>query len=293
MRRALRGAKVQHVIGVARGLSAAKAMGLHGHLHLGGGPSPQACAERWASTTPPSSSPRSAGSFRHRTRPSVTAEAAVLFTSGRHGAGEGRRLPPRAARGAARRSFARRSASSRTIDSWPPSLPSPFSARPSESPPRFPTWTSPSPGTLTARALADAISSHRRLAGLRGARCSAQRAAHVGQARRRTAPTLRAGATPAVGRCPRSSRDAAGGVRGARRLRSTHSVRHDRGAYRSPTSPSTSSRPPGEATASWSVAPVPGAQVVDQPARRARERRPARSPTPLTSAARSACVDRT
>lgn len=155
LRRALRGANVQHVIGVARGLSAAKGMGLHGTYISVGGFAPglrralgvdytvvelaQIGRQLPTSTTPP-----------------VTAEAAVLFTSGATGPAKGvvyRHAQLEAQRDIVRATFGIRP-DDRLVAAFAPfALFGPALGIASA----VPDMDVTKPGTLTSRALANAI----------------------------------------------------------------------------------------------------------------------------------------
>ncbi|MCZ3387042.1 MAG: alpha/beta fold hydrolase [Actinomycetia bacterium] len=155
LRRALRGADVQHVIGIARGLSAAKAMGLQGTYISVGGFAPglrralgvdytvvelaQIGRQLPTSSTPP-----------------VTAEAAVLFTSGATGPAKGvvyRHAQLEAQRDIVRDTFGIR-ADDRLVAAFAPfALFGPALGIASV----VPNMDVTKPGTLTSRALADAV----------------------------------------------------------------------------------------------------------------------------------------
>ncbi len=155
LRRALRGADAQHVIGVARGLSAAKGMGLTGTYISVGGFAPglrralgvdytlaelvQIGKQLPTSTTPP-----------------VTAEAAVLFTSGATGPAKGvvyRHAQLEAQRDLVRDTFGIE-ADDRLVAAFAPfALYGPALGIASV----VPAMDVTKPGTLTARTLADAV----------------------------------------------------------------------------------------------------------------------------------------
>lgn len=155
LRRALRGANVEHVIGVARGLSAAKGMGLRGTYISVGGFAPglrralgvdytvvelaQIGRQLPTSSTPP-----------------VTAEAAVLFTSGATGPAKGvvyRHAQLEAQRDIVRETFGVRSGDRLVAAFAPFALFGPALGIASA----VPDMDVTKPATLTSRALADAV----------------------------------------------------------------------------------------------------------------------------------------
>ena len=155
MRRALRGANVQHVIGSARGLSAAKGMGLKGTFVSIGGFAPgmrRALGVDYTAVEvlqigrqvqPPSAPP-------------VTAEAAVLFTSGATGPAKGvvyRHAQLEAQRDLIRDTFGVEDTDRLVAAFAPFALFGPALGIASV----VPDMDVTKPGTLTARALADAI----------------------------------------------------------------------------------------------------------------------------------------
>ncbi|HEX5018398.1 MAG TPA: alpha/beta fold hydrolase [Actinomycetes bacterium] len=155
MRRALRGANVQHVIGTARGLSAAKAMGLKGTYISVGGFAPAVRRALGVDYTAVELT-KIGRQVAPPPLPPVTAEAAVLFTSGATGPAKGvvyRHGQLEAQRDLVRETF-HVTASDRLVAAFAPfALFGPALGVTSA----VPNMDVTQPGTLTARALADAI----------------------------------------------------------------------------------------------------------------------------------------
>ena len=155
LRRALRGAGVQHVIGVARGLSAAKGMGLPGTFISVGGFAPGVRRALGVDYTVVELA-QIGRQLPTSSRPPVTAEAAVLFTSGATGPAKGvvyRHAQLEAQRDLVRDTFGIRP-DDRLVAAFAPfALFGPALGIASV----VPDMDVTKPGTLTARALADAV----------------------------------------------------------------------------------------------------------------------------------------
>lgn len=155
LRRALRGADVQHVIGVARGLSAAKGMGLPGTFISVGGFAPGLRRALGVDYTVVELA-QIGRQLPTSATPSVTAEAAVLFTSGATGPAKGvvyRHAQLEAQRDLVRETFGIRT-DDRLVAAFAPfALFGPALGIASA----VPDMDVTKPGTLTARALADAV----------------------------------------------------------------------------------------------------------------------------------------
>jgi acyl-coenzyme A synthetase/AMP-(fatty) acid ligase/pimeloyl-ACP methyl ester carboxylesterase len=155
LRRALRGANVQHVIGVARGLSAAKGMGLPGTYVSVGGFAPGLRRALGVDYTVAELT-QIGRQLPTSTTPSVTAEAAVLFTSGATGPAKGvvyRHAQLEAQRDIITETFGIRP-DDRLVAAFAPfALFGPALGIPSA----VPAMDITKPATLTSRAMADAI----------------------------------------------------------------------------------------------------------------------------------------
>ena len=157
LRRALRGANVQHVIGGARGLSAAKGMGLSGTYISVGGFAPGLRRALGVDYTVVELA-QIGRQLPTSTTPSLTAEAAVLFTSGATGPAKGvvyRHAQLEAQREIVRGTFGIQP-DDRLVAAFAPfALFGPALGITSA----VPDMDISKPGTLTSRALADAVSS--------------------------------------------------------------------------------------------------------------------------------------
>ena len=157
LRRALRGANAQHVIGVARGLSAAKGMGLRGTYVSVGGFAPGLRRALGVDHTVVELA-QIGRQLPTTTTPALTAEAAVLFTSGATGPAKGvvyRHAQLEAQRDIVREIFSIQN-DDRLVAAFAPfALYGPALGITSA----VPDMDVTKPGTLTSRALADAIAS--------------------------------------------------------------------------------------------------------------------------------------
>ena len=162
MGRALRGARVDHVIGIGAGLAAARPCGCcrrtAGHADRRRLRAAPASCARSGPTTRSADLARLGREARSLPpTPGPDDECAVVFTSGATGPAKGVAYRHRQVQAQLELHPHRRTRSLPTTGSSPRSRRSRSTARRSASARPCPTWTSPRPATLTAAALADAV----------------------------------------------------------------------------------------------------------------------------------------